>query len=59
MKQAKLDRLQDLLDGAVLDPTAEDLKLLRKVEKRIFKLVQTKKQAEPSTFSFADHETLQ
>ena len=61
MKQANIDRIKYLLetdpDELVTQPG--DMKLLRKMEKRVFELIAQKMLANPGKTTFAQHKTVQ
>jgi hypothetical protein len=61
MKQATIDRIKYLLETDSEDLVEEpgDMKLLRKMEKRLFELITEKMLATPGKTTFAQHGTIQ
>ena len=61
MKQANIDRIKYLLETDPEDLVHEpgDMKLLRKIEARVFTLVAEKMLTNPGKTTFAQHKTIQ
>ena len=59
LKPKKIERLQKLLDGKVKNPTDEDLELLRKAERKFFKLIEDLQLVRGDKMVFEKHVTIQ
>lgn len=61
MKQANIDRIKYLLETDPEDLVSEssDMKLLKKMEKRVFELITERMLANPGKTTFAQHKTVQ